>query len=435
MNAPTDPATDPATRRADAAVSAQVASPHTVDTLVLGGGVIGLAVAWRCAQRGLRVALADPDPGSGASNAAAGMLAPITELQYGEQDLLALTLASARGYPSFAAEVEAAAGQPAGFRPCGTLAVALDSDDRASLRELHRFQESLGLEVRWLTSRECRALEPLLAPSVTGGLLAENDHQVDNRRLVAALLVAAARAGVTFHRSRAEVTVERDRVTGVRLDDGTAVAAGTVVLAAGPWSAQVAGLPEAARPPVRPVKGQILRLRIPAEYAPFLSRTVRGTTKGSHVYLVPREDGELVVGATSEERGWDTQVTAGGVYELLRDAHELLPAITELPLVETRAALRPGSPDSAPILGPAALPGLVYATGHHRNGILLAPVTADAVAALLTDGALPAVAAPFTLARFDGRDGGGSGDGRDSQRNDRSRDHVAASAPTKEVPA
>lgn len=370
------------------------------DVVVVGGGVIGLAVAWRAAGRGLTVAVVDPTPGQGASRAAAGMLAPVTELRYGEQPLLALSLAAARGYPSFVAELEQASGCSCGYRRCGTLAVALDADDRAELRDLHEFQRSLDLTAQWLSGRECRRTEPMLAPSVTGGLLVEGDHQVDGRRLTAALLVAADRAGVVVHRSSAAVMVRAGRVTGVRLSDGSVLAAGTVVLAAGCWSGRVAGLPAEALPPVRPVKGQILRLSMPPDATPVLGRTVRGSTRGSHVYLVPRENGELVVGATSEELGFDTRVTAGGVYELLRDAHDLVPGVTELPLTETHAGLRPGSPDNAPILGLGALPGLVLATGHHRNGILLAGVTADAVAELLVTGVLPDLVTPFTPDRF-----------------------------------
>lgn len=373
---------------------------HHPDVAVVGGGVIGLAVAWRAASRGLTVAVADPNPGQGATHAAAGMLAPVTELRYGEQELLALGLASADRYPAFVAELEQETGLSCGYRNCGTLAVAGDADDRAELRELHRFQLSLGLASQWLTGRECRRFEPMLAPSVTGGMFVEGDHQVDGRRLATALLAAAERAGVVVHRARAAVTTAGDRVTGLRLSDGTELAAGTVVLAAGCWSARVDGLPTEALPPVRPVKGQILRLRMPPELGPFLSHTVRGNTRGSHVYLVPRENGELVVGATSEELGFDTRVTAGGVYGLLRDAHELVPGLTELPLVETFAGLRPGSPDSAPMLGPGRLDGLVVATGHHRNGILLTPVTADVVGELLVTGRLPDLAAPFTPERF-----------------------------------
>ncbi|MFF9317636.1 glycine oxidase ThiO [Streptomyces sp. NPDC014735] len=371
------------------------------DVLVVGGGIIGLVTAWRTAQRGLRTALADPDPGGGAARVAAGMLAAVTELHYGEELLLGLNLASAARYPAFVAELEEASGRDTGFRACGTLAVALDSDDRAHLRELHALQRRSGLESEWLTGRECRRLEPMLAPGVRGGLRVDGDHQIDPRRLAAALLTACERAGVVFHRARAErLTVVRDRAAGIVLAGGQELAADQIVLAAGSLSGRLPGLPDGVAPPVRPVKGQVLRLTVPARYAPFLSRTVRAVVRGGPLYLVPRENGELVVGATSEEMGWDTTVTAGGVYELLRDAHELVPGITELPLVETRAGLRPGSPDNAPLLGPTALPGLHLATGHHRNGVLLTPVTGDAMAASLADGELPEVARPFTPYRF-----------------------------------
>ncbi|NED72746.1 FAD-dependent oxidoreductase, partial [Streptomyces sp. SID9944] len=187
---------------------------------------------------------------------------------------------------------------------------------------------------------------------------------------------------------------------GCVLRDGTALGARQVVLAAGSLSGRLAGVPDEVLPPVRPVKGQVLRLTVPGRYAPFLSRTVRAVVRGSQLYLVPRLNGELVVGATSEELGWDTTVTAGGVYELLRDAHELVPGITELPLTETRAGLRPGSPDNAPLLGPTVLPGLLLATGHYRNGVLLTPVTGDVMAHVLTTGELPDEARPFTPRRF-----------------------------------
>lgn len=374
---------------------------RAADVLVVGGGIIGLVTAWRAAQRGLATAVVDPEPGGGAAQVAAGMLAAVTELHYGEETLLGLNLESARRYPAFAAELTEAAGLDLGYRQCGTLAVALDADDRAHLRELHALQLRSGLASEWLSGRDCRRLEPMLAPGVRGGLRVDGDHQIDPRRLARALVVACERAGVVFHRAWAEeLTVARERATGVRTADGTELPAGQVVLAAGSLSGRLAGLPDAVRPPVRPVKGQVVRLAVPPRYAPFLSRTVRAVVRGSHVYLVPRENGELVVGATSEELGWDTTVTAGGVYELLRDAHELVPGITELPLTETRAGLRPGSPDNAPLLGPTALDGLVLATGHFRNGVLLTPVTGDVLAHVLTTGALPDVARDFGPRRF-----------------------------------
>ncbi|MBC2867227.1 glycine oxidase ThiO [Streptomyces mexicanus] len=375
--------------------------PRTSDVLVVGGGIIGLVTAWRAAQRGLATALVDPEPGGGAAQVAAGMLAAVTELHYGEQTLLGLNLASARRYPDFAAELTELTGHDLGYRRCGTLAVALDADDRAHLRELHALQRASGLESEWLSGRECRRLEPMLAPGVRGGLRVDGDHQIDPRRLAGALVAACERAGVVFHRAWAErLTVERERAAGCVLRDGTVLGAGQVVLAAGSLSGQLAGVPDDVLPPVRPVKGQVLRLTVPKRYAPFLSRTVRAVVRGSQVYLVPRLSGELVIGATTEELGWDTTVTAGGVYELLRDAHELVPGITELPLTETRAGLRPGSPDNAPLLGPTDLDGLLLATGHYRNGVLLTPVTGDAMAHALTTGELPEVARPFTPRRF-----------------------------------
>ncbi len=373
----------------------------TSDVLVIGGGIIGLVTAWRAAQRGLATAVVDPEPGGGAAQVAAGMLAAVTELHYGEQTLLGLNLASARRYPDFAAELTELTGHDLGYRRCGTLAVALDADDRAHLRELHALQRQSGLDSQWLSGRECRRLEPMLAPGVRGGLRVDGDHQIDPRRLAGALVAACERAGVVFHRVWAErLTVSGDRAAGAVTADGTALGAGQVVLAGGSLSGRLAGVPRDVLPPVRPVKGQVLRLAMPGRHGPFLSRTVRAVVRGSHVYLVPRESGELVVGATSEELGWDTTVTAGGVYELLRDAHELVPGITELPLTETRAGLRPGSPDNAPLLGPTGLEGLLLATGHHRNGVLLTPVTGDTLAHALVTGELPEEARPFTPKRF-----------------------------------
>jgi glycine oxidase len=369
------------------------------DVIIVGGGVIGLATAWRTLGRGLRVTVADPEPASKASHVAAGMLTPVSELSYGEEALLRLGLASRERYPSFVAELEEVSGRHTGFRDDGTLQVALDSDDLAVLDESRRFQESVGIPAQALTGRECRRLEPMLAPSVRGGLLAPADGSIDPRRLTAALLTAVERLGGTVVRERVtEVLTEDGRATGVRLEGGEALHADQVVLAAGPWSQDIKGVPTGVLPPVRPVKGQVVRLR---GDTPFLGRSVRGLVRGSSVYLVPRADGEVVVGATQEEMGFDTRVTAGGVWELLRDARELVPGVTELEFVEVSAGLRPGSPDNAPVLGPSALPGLLLATGHFRGGVLLTPVTADVMAELLVTGEPPEVARPFSPARFE----------------------------------
>jgi glycine oxidase len=368
------------------------------DCAVLGGGLIGLAIAWRAALGGFSVHLADPDPGGGASTAAAGMLAPVTEAHYGEERLLDLNLRSARRYPSFVEELAEFTGLPTGYDTRGTLAVAFDRDDRSVLAETAAYHRKLDLESTPLTGREARQLEPMLAPGVQAGLLVEGDHQVDNRLLHTALLEAATRAGVHIHRSRAELVVENGRASGLRLENGESLTADQVVLAAGCWSSEIPGLPPDVLPRVRPVRGQILRLAM--SNPPLLTRTVRAMVRGAYVYLVPRKHGELVIGATTDELGFDTSVTSGGVYELLRDAHEVVPGVTELPLVESRTGLRPGSPDNAPLLGRTTLPGLIAATGHYRNGVLLTPITADAIAALLIDGTLPEYAVPFTPQRF-----------------------------------
>ena len=396
--------------------------------LVIGGGVIGLSIAWRAAQRGMRVTLADPAPGSGASYAAAGMITPISEAAYAEKELFRLGRESQRRYPAFAAELTAITGEPVGYRQTGTLQVAYDADDLAVLGEYQALQEYFGIPARRLTARECRHEEPMLDPSIRGGLLAADDASVDPRLLTSALLAAAAMAGADIIRQpAAEILSASGRAAGARLGDGTRILARWVVLAAGWNSGSIEGLPAGAAPPLRPVKGQILRLRsAPGRFGTaqagtagastsgaggastgdldnppgLLARSVRGIVRGSSVYLVPRQSGELVIGATQEELGADTRVTAGGIWELLRDARTIVPGITELELAEAVAGLRPGTPDNAPVLGPSALPGLVLATGHFRAGVLLAPVTADVITSYLTTQRLPDLAAPFTAQRF-----------------------------------
>jgi glycine oxidase len=379
--------------------------------LIIGGGVIGLAVAWRAAQRGLQVQLADPEPGGGASHAAAGMLTPVSEAAYAERALFELGRRSLRCYPAFTAELTAVTGQPTGFRGTGTLQVAYDHDDLAVLDEIAILRQSFGAPSTRLSSRECRAAEPMLDPSVRGGLLVPDDASVDPRLLTAALLAAARQAGVRIIAQAAtRILADGGRAAGAELADGTRARASWVVLAAGWQSALVGGLPAGSALPVRPVKGQILRLRpTPATRRAgippgLVARTVRGIVHGFSVYLVPRDSGELVIGATQEELGADTRVTAGGVWELLRDARTLVPGITEFELAEAVAGLRPGTPDNAPILGPAQLPGLVLATGHFRSGVLLAPVTADIIVDYLASQRIADGMVPFAAQRFSRHD-------------------------------
>ncbi len=374
---------------------------HCPDVVVVGAGVIGLAIAWRAALDGLAVTLVDPAPASGASAVAAGMLAPVTEASYNEDALLRLNLDSAARYPAFVAELHERTGVDPAYRTIGTLLVAADGGDLVAAAELLAFQQKLGLEVTEVTGREARRLEPLLAPGVRGGLLVAGDHQVDPRRLTAALLTGCRRAKVRLICAAAQAVGRRgDRAVGVVLADGTSLSAGRVVLAAGAHCGRLGGLPADAFACLRPVKGQLLRLQVPPRMRPLLSRNLRGLVRGNSVYLVPRADGELVLGATVEEQGFDTTVTAGAVHDLLRDATELLPAIGECALVETLAGLRPGTTDNGPLLGRAHLENLVVATGHYRNGVLLAPTTAEVILVVLRGGALPAPARPFAADRF-----------------------------------
>jgi glycine oxidase len=366
---------------AEASVSGNPSRHHSFDAVVVGGGVIGLSCAWRLAQRGARVALVEKAPGlAGATRVAAGMLAPVGELAFGEPELLKLTLAAAALYPGFVAEVEAASGRSTGYAPCGALHVALDRDEAAELRRVHELQRSLGLGAEWLPPRRCRELEPGLTPSFNGAVHAPGEAAVDPRALAAALAVAGDATGVRSHWA-AEVEgalFEGERIAGVRTIHGDELRAPAVVLAIGAWSGRAEWLPEHARPPVRPVKGQILELRT-RDGTPPCTRIV----SSERVYLVPRPDGRLIVGATVEEQGFDTAPTAGGVHELLREAYRLLPEVAEMELIEAAAGLRPGTPDNLPRVEPAPLEGLIWATGHYRNGILLAPLAASAVADML----------------------------------------------------
>ena len=362
---------------------------------MIGAGLIGLSCAWRARKRGMSVLVVDRAGSIGAetSGVAAGMLAPVTEADFGEERPLRVNLAARERWPGFAAELEELTGLPTGYRDSGALVVAADRDDAEALRRLQEFQETLGLGSEWLTASRCRALEPGLSPRIAGGILAPQDGSADPRATLRAL---AAVAGEIELGVQVE-SVEHDgsAVTGVRTSAGT-VASDRVVVAAGPWSAALA--PFGDGPPVRPVKGQILELRTRGAMPEPFERVLRTP----RCYMVARGDGRVVLGATVEEQGFDTAVTADGVFRLLEAAWEVLPEVGELELAGARAGLRPATPDNAPIVGAGELEGLVWATGHWRNGVLLAPLTGEAVASLLAGEESPEEIEALSPARFAG---------------------------------
>jgi glycine oxidase len=353
------------------------------DAVVVGAGIIGLACAWRARQRGLSVLVIDGvGPGSGASRVAAGMLAPVTEAEFGADDLTRLNLDALGRWPAFAEEL----GGRVHHRQSGALVVAADRDDAEELHRLHRFHRAVGLESEWLTPSECRRLEPALSPRCGGGILASHEQQVDPVAVVSALVDQ----GLELALGDPVAAVDEQ---GVRLRSGQSIGAEQIVIAAGAWSGSgIEGLPEF---PVRPVKGQILALRRPPE-RPLNDRLIRTP----RCYVVDRGDGRVVVGGTMEERGFDTDVTVDGVYRLLEAAWEVLPDVAELQFEGAQAGLRPGTPDNSPLIGRGELPNVIWATGNYRHGVLHTPVMAEAVAELLTGGEAPDAVRPFTPERF-----------------------------------
>jgi glycine oxidase len=325
------------------------------------------------------------------------MLAACAEAEPGEEALVALGRESQARWPAFARELLERSGIDVELRQEGTLVVALTADDQARLNHQLAFQRQLGLPLQWISAAETRRREPHLAGKLAGAVFSPQDHQVDNRRLTAALRIAAEVAGASIneHHPVAAISSRGGTVGGVVLTDGSEIAADMVVLAAGAWSRNIAGLAPELRPPVRPIKGQMIALSMdPA--APLINHVLWAPG----AYLVPRRDGRLLVGATVEEKGYDATLTAGGMLTLLEAAWRVVPAVEDLPIDEMWVGHRPGSRDDAPILGAAPLEGLLYATGHHRNGILLAPVTADAIAQLAIEGETAPIIRPFGIERF-----------------------------------
>lgn len=363
---------------------------------IVGGGVIGLAIGWELARAGRPVVIFERQrAGREASWQAAGMLAPDAEIGFEEWELYRFSRESSRRFPAFARALEEDSGHDVDYRSEGTLVVADDPDSAAALRRVYRFQKEQGLDVQWLTAAEALDVEPFLAPRLSGAVFSPNDHQVDNRRLVEALRAAFLRHGGVLHeQTPVRALVPDADGPAVVTEAGDRFEASVVVVAAGAWSGGLGGLSETARPPVRPVKGQMVELRMER---PF---DLQHVVRGPHAYLAPKRDGRLLVGATMEEMGFDTRVTAGGLYRILEGAWEIVPGIYDLPVADTWAGLRPASRDHAPLLGYGAAPGILFATGHYRHGIMLTPITAQEIARLVLRGETSDWLAPFSPLRF-----------------------------------
>ena len=366
------------------------------DVLIVGGGTIGLSIGFELVRQGTPVTVFERDQaGRGTSYQAAGMLAPDAEIEFEERELYDLNRESLRRWPDFAQRVEAASGQSVDYRNEGTLIVADDRDAAEALERLYTFQQEQGLNVEWLTGEEAKEIEPFVAPRLSAAVFAPSDHQVDNRRLIDALRTAFETEGGTLHEDTpVEAVVPDSEAPSVRTANGERVVGGRIVVAAGVWSRELDGLTPDATPPVRPVKGQMIQMR---RKRPF---DLQHVVRGPEAYLAPKSDGRIVMGATSEERGFDTTVTAGGLYDLLEGGWEVVPGIRNLPVDETWAGLRPATRDHAPLLGETTAPGVVMATGHYRHGILLTPITAEEMARLIRIGETSDWLKPFSPLRF-----------------------------------
>lgn len=396
-------------------------STNSFDVVVVGGGVIGLSIAWRVGQEGLRVALVDPDPGGGVSSIAAGMLGPTTTRSaYAEEELQNFNAISAAAYPAFSIELEEVSGMKVGYEHSGGILVAVDAkagegpelsfpaadghrgDGVRFIESVYKYQASLGLPVQMISSEQCRLLEPCISPQATMAVLYEDEGHVDSRRLCQALVRACRAVEVNIHLHRVVHLITKGReAKGVLLDDGRQLDAASIVLAAGAWSHLLNGLPEMVVQPLRPLKGQVVRVRsrMDAVYE-VPSRTIRAHVNGRHVYVVPQLGGQAVVGATLEDVGYDTSVTVEAMHRLLHDASLVVPSIGSMEVVNLGAGLRPVAADNVPMIGASFVEGLFLATGHGRNGVLLAPATAEAVCKLITKGVVDESIRPFSPKRF-----------------------------------
>lgn len=367
---------------------------NTSDIIIIGGGITGLGIARELAGQGMSVTLLEKEtPGHEASWASGGMLAPQGELSEGA--FQRLCLASNARYPEFRQAVEEETGIRTYHRDAATLALAITEDDEKEYRDTYHHQLADNLQVEWISGDEARKLEPALSEEVRGGMCLPGDKHIENRLLVPALEQACRQRGVRII-SGAMVTriiTENSRVSGVETVAGSFYAR-QVINAAGAWAATIGVPDEALRPPVFPVRGQMLAITLPRPN--FLSRTVRSPRS----YLIPRHDNRLFLGATMEEVGFDKRHTVWGMLKLLNGAVELFPELSGCAINELWSGLRPGTPDHFPVLGKTRLPGYLLATGLFRNGLLLAPIIAQTIAELATTGETPDLITTFSIERF-----------------------------------
>jgi glycine oxidase len=363
---------------------------------IIGGGIIGLSVGWQLLRQGADTEIFERgEAGKGAGWVAAGMLAPEAELGFEEMRLFKLCKESLSLYPRFVEELSHDSGMEVKLDRCGSLLVGFDRDDNERLRRLYMFRESVGLPVEWKSGSEARELEPLLSPKCTGAIWISDDAQTDSRNLLTALKTAFVKlGGVLYENTKVDsLVIENGIVTGLITGEDR-LECSKVVIAAGAWSKQIGGIPENLLPPVRPVKGQIISLKMNDEFK--LTHAVRAPD----VYFAPKSDGRLILGASVEEMGFDTNPTAGEIYRLLERGWETIPSIYDLPIESIDVGLRPGSRDHEPIIGASGIEGLYFATGHYRNGILLTPVTAYELSGWIAENRPSEILKDFQLSRF-----------------------------------
>ncbi|MEP7271151.1 MAG: glycine oxidase ThiO [Acidobacteriota bacterium] len=370
-------------------------SQKTFDAAIIGGGVIGCAIAWRLAQAGLSTAIIERgNPGAEASGAAGGMLAPLAEADRRDA-FFDLSVDSRAHYPSLTTELFDATGVDIEYRTEGTVFLAFTDEDEAELETRFAWQQGADLNVERLDSISVRKLEPLVSEDVRWALRFPDDHQVNNRQLVVGLEAACRASGVTImdHTEATSLVSEQGQIRGVQTRVGV-VEAANVVIAAGSWSSLLAGSASTSAMAIEPVRGQMIALNSPHP-AP------RCVIYSKRAYLIPRLGGFLIAGSTTEHAGYEKVVTAGGLATILERAIEIMPMARSLAITETWAGLRPATADGLPVLGvDPAINGLFYATGHYRNGILLAPITAEIIRDLIVSGSTSRNLAPFEVTRF-----------------------------------